>query len=123
MRTTNFAMTVLLFILAFQTVYSQDTTQFIRPFITMESFNDSLAYNVQVSSDSYVQFPSAECEYVLIDVDMSYTTNFFLRIEDEHIVVNRGTAIIFRVENLNKIWCKGVTDGEVRVRYLPRVEE
>jgi len=123
MRTTNFAMTVLLFVLAFQTMYSQDTTQTLRPFITMESFNDSLAYNIQVNSDSYVQFPSEPCEYVLIDVDMSYTTNFFLRIEDEHIIVNRGTAIIFRVKNLNKIWCRGVTDGEVRVRYLPREEE
>jgi len=111
---------VFIFVLIFKISYSQeiDTTQTIRPFITMESFNDSLAYTVEVNSISYVQFPSMPCSYVMIDVDTSYITNFFLRVKDELITVNRGTTIILKVENLNQIWCRGVREGVIRVRYL-----
>jgi hypothetical protein len=113
---------IFILVLTFKISYGQemDTIQEYRPFITMESFNDSLAYEVEVNTNSYsyVQFPNEPCEYVLIDVDTSYSTNFFLKVKDEYVIVNRGTAIIFQVENLNQIWCKGTTDGEIRVRYL-----
>jgi hypothetical protein len=84
-------------------------------FANPSDFNESPHFNIPITK-RYTQFPYMSCRYVLFD--MSNIDNLIVMFKGKEIRLNKGTKVIFRVTNLDEIWCKGREDRWIDVRFL-----
>jgi hypothetical protein len=126
--TKSMPLYILILFIAFQNLYSQeaDTTvtqtdtlvqvdSTLVKFAKPADFNESPHFNIPITT-SYTQFPDMPCSYILFD--MSDQDNLFVKFEDKELKLHRDTKVIFRVTNMNEIWCKTTNDKWISVRYL-----
>jgi hypothetical protein len=115
--TLSLPLYILILFIAFQNLYSQEADSTTQYFPSLEDFNERPHFNIQVDT-LYNQFPSIPCNFVLFDADTSYAGDFVFQFQGQELNITRGTKIVFKVTNLDEIWCRGSNDKWINIRYL-----